>query len=324
MKVLLIFYMILSAIFCKKIYSEVLIMIPVYNRPDLIELQYKTFNKFLKDDYTLMVFNDADNDHMQKKIESMCEKYNIICVRVPQTLHNSSPHAYRAPSSFRHGEVLQFAFENYGFKHNDIVTPFDSDMFLITDFSIREYLGDYDLTYINTNIGAGIQNYRYSISTHFGPINMPKLKNPEELRFIPSYYPNGEFFDTGENAHFYFLKYKDQLKMKKIGLDRDVFHDLGLDLKKDLREQLRARDFSEDIIQLIIEICDAAKQASKVNPKNKNNIYYNLAIGFYEKNIFLDYKHGTSYNPEIGPPKGAESVVIKDRILKRFINQLIN
>ena len=300
---------------------EVLIMVPVYNRPDFIEMQYKTFKKFLKDDYTLMVFNDASNEYMCKKIENECAKYEITCIRVPQNLHNIHPFCGRAPASFRHGEVLQFAFENYGFKHNDIVTPVDSDMFLIEDFSIREYLGDYDLTYIKTCIGCP-KGERFSISTHFGPINMPKIPSPETMRFIPSMYPDGEFFDTGENTHFYFLKHQDKLNMKKIDLVRGVYCDFELNKTQDVFSQLVQRGYRQDVSQLIVEIYDVADQFARRNPNN-STIYYDTDIGFYEKNIFLDYKHGTSYDPEIGPREGHIMEPIKDKMVKTFVYRLL-
>ena len=39
--------------------TKVLIFTYSYNKPEFIELQYKTFKKFLLDDHELIVFNDA-------------------------------------------------------------------------------------------------------------------------------------------------------------------------------------------------------------------------------------------------------------------------
>ena len=59
--------------FSLPIYSEkVLIFTYSYNRPDFIEIQEKTFKKFLKDDYEFVVFNDARYPDMQAKIRNTC------------------------------------------------------------------------------------------------------------------------------------------------------------------------------------------------------------------------------------------------------------
>ncbi len=47
--------------------AKVLLFTFAYNRPELIELQYKTFKKFLLDDYELIVINDAKSPDMIKQ-----------------------------------------------------------------------------------------------------------------------------------------------------------------------------------------------------------------------------------------------------------------
>ena len=43
------------------LHAKVLIYTYAYNRPDFIEIQHKTFQKFLKDDYEFVVFDDGDS-----------------------------------------------------------------------------------------------------------------------------------------------------------------------------------------------------------------------------------------------------------------------
>lgn len=54
--------------------EKVLIITTVYNRPDFIELQAKTFEKFLKDDYRFVVFNDARDKtcNGESKVPVLC------------------------------------------------------------------------------------------------------------------------------------------------------------------------------------------------------------------------------------------------------------
>ena len=67
---------------------KVLIFTYAHNRPDFIEIQHKTFEKFLQDDYEFVVWNDANNNNMSKNIENMSKKYNIRCIRIPQEIHD--------------------------------------------------------------------------------------------------------------------------------------------------------------------------------------------------------------------------------------------
>lgn len=123
-----------------------------HNRPDFIEIQYKTFKKFLLDDYEFVIFNDAKDEKMCEKIEHMCNKYCITHIRIPQEIHDR-PYLERLPRerelyhhpTVRNCNVVQYSLDTLGFDHNDIVALFDSDLFLIKPFSIREYLKGSDL-----------------------------------------------------------------------------------------------------------------------------------------------------------------------------------
>ena len=135
-------------------YSKVLIFTYAYNRPDFIETQYKTFKKFLLDEYEFIVFNDAIKVDMIKKINTMCKKYNIRCVRIPQAIHNM-PYLDKSPKnhnlarfhfcSVRNCNVVQYSLDILGVDHDDIVALFDSDIFLIKEFSISQFLHNHKL-----------------------------------------------------------------------------------------------------------------------------------------------------------------------------------
>jgi len=121
-----------------------------YNRPEFIELQHRTFKKFLRDDYKFIVFNDAKSDHLCSAIERMCEKFDIECIRIPQEIH-SRPYLQRwstedpTGANCRNANVVMYSLHTKGFKHDDILALIDSDLFLIQPFSIREYLKGYDI-----------------------------------------------------------------------------------------------------------------------------------------------------------------------------------
>ncbi len=140
--------------------SHILIFTYSYNRPDFIEIQSKTFKKFLKDDYEFIVFNDAKDNAMAQQINNMCAKLAIRCVRIPQSIHTKPylkrwPHEdFQAPA-VRNSNVVMYSLNEIGFKHDGIVVLLDSDMFLIRDFSIHQYLHRYDL--------AGLEQERAGI-----------------------------------------------------------------------------------------------------------------------------------------------------------------
>ena len=68
-------YLTLLLLFNSSIHAKILIYTFAYNRPDFIEIQYHTFKKFLKEEFELVVFNDARKEEMKQEIDSMCKKY---------------------------------------------------------------------------------------------------------------------------------------------------------------------------------------------------------------------------------------------------------
>src|SRR5690348_14973933 len=67
--------------------AQVMIFTYAFNRPDFIEIQHKTFQKFVQDEYTFIVFNDANNEQMARAINETCQKLNIVPIRIPQDIH---------------------------------------------------------------------------------------------------------------------------------------------------------------------------------------------------------------------------------------------
>ncbi len=284
-----------------QIYAKVLIIIPVYNRPDFIEWQCNLFKKFLKDDYEIKMFNDADNDPMQQAIEQTCANLGITCIRVPQNLHNIDPNCYRASASFRHGEVLQFAFDNYGYDHDDIVAVFDSDVFLIHEWNIRDYMRDYDL---NAAVVWGDPNAMITGScVHFLIMNMPKLEHRRSFGFRAKF-ENGGFEEPGGDGLGYFKAHPDlNIKCSSSLAGVRSSEALNLNAAEDVGVQLESRGYTPAEIDLILSI-------------RNSNVYCD--IGFWDTNLFLDYKHGSGWNGPTG-----QMVETKNRLVGKFIHSLL-
>jgi len=161
----------LTFILSHQLFATIRILTFHYNQPDFVEIQYKTLAKFLKDDFELIVFNDAKTEEYEKLIEQTCNKYQIKHVRFEQEWHRTDPlntyikkrleepttigtWGYDASTSLeeiqnnpsiRHNHVIQYALDHFGYDHDDIVVVMDADNFLIKPLSIRELLGSNDI-----------------------------------------------------------------------------------------------------------------------------------------------------------------------------------
>lgn len=182
--------------------ARVLIFTYSYNRPDFIEIQYKTFKKFLKDEYEFIVFNDACDEPIEHAINHLCQRYNIRCVRIPQEIHDR-PYLQRWPGesyhhpAVRNCNVVQYSLDTIGFNHDDIVALFDSDLFLVKDFSIKEFMRSFDI--------AGVAQSRPNVDyLWIGLVflDMKSLPNKSTINFncgkigdIP--------VDAGGHTHYY-------------------------------------------------------------------------------------------------------------------------
>lgn len=203
--------------------AKVLVMTHCYNRPDFIEMQFNTLKKFLKDDYEYVVFNDGPTNKLSTLINEACQKLSIRCFKVPQEIHQQ-PYLLRAPwedrncPSVRTANAIQYSFDSFAFNHDGIVAVIDSDMFLIRDFSITDYLKDNDISAVAQWRGSnGIITYLWNGIMFF---NMNTLPNKESLNFNCGSI-EGNHTDTGGYTYYYLkenpeakiLYMRDQLDM---------------------------------------------------------------------------------------------------------------
>lgn len=119
--------------------EKVLVLTVAYNRPDFIPYQYKCFQKFLKEPFEYVVYNNADNNDICRVIAKTCKDLGIECVRVPQDIHKSG-----APS-IRCAESLNYAISSHAINHHGKICIIDSDMFLLKPFSISKHLDGYNI-----------------------------------------------------------------------------------------------------------------------------------------------------------------------------------
>jgi hypothetical protein len=120
------------------------IVTAVVNNPVFIEIQYYTLKKYFKgSNYEFIVFNDAKdfpdftnfNDvTIKTKIEEVCSKLDIKCINIPNDKHKKVKCA-----AIRCADSMNYIL-NYQKENPDKYLLIDSDMFLIDDFDINNYL----------------------------------------------------------------------------------------------------------------------------------------------------------------------------------------
>jgi len=196
------------------LYAKVLIITLNHNRPDFITLQHRSFARFLHDDYKFIVFNDAVEEQLIQQIDTTCTDLGIPCVRCTQ--ENRTPATGSVNPIWameRHAQALHYALETIGFKHDCIVMIIDSDMVLIKDFSVTDFMQGYDIAGLKYSITppksttptvyiwAGLMFFR-----------MNTLPQKETMRFNHVYIKKIRT-DTGGAFHTY-LEHNPHIKIR--------------------------------------------------------------------------------------------------------------
>lgn len=109
----------------------------VVNRPNFVEIQQKLFQKFLKDEYQFHVIDDSVDEDISKEFKNLCLNNNISYYKKPSITSPMNPAQSCAAA-------VQWTYDNIITKKysEDIVFFCDSDMFLLEEFNITEYMKD--------------------------------------------------------------------------------------------------------------------------------------------------------------------------------------
>jgi len=183
--------------------QKVLIITHNYNRPEFIEIQYKTFKHFLQDEYEFVVFNDANTTDMFKQINEMCDRYTIRSMAIPQSIHEK-PYLPRVPDEWlhrpnvRHVNALQYSLDILGFDFDGIVAIVDSDLFLVKPLSINEYMTGYDIASVGRGAPGDILYFWPGIVF----LKMNELPDKRSMNFNCGSI-NGNNVDSGGWTHYY-------------------------------------------------------------------------------------------------------------------------
>lgn len=100
-----------------------------------IDIQYRQFKKYIKEDFEFILFNDAIDKKMEDNINLITSFNNIKCVRVPQQIHkvNNPSEGYAA--------TLNWAVKEFAVKNNlEIIVLVHTDVIPIDDICISNII----------------------------------------------------------------------------------------------------------------------------------------------------------------------------------------
>lgn len=280
--------------------GKVLIFTYSYNCPEFIEMQHKTFKKFLIDEYEFVVFNDAVNSDHYKAIHETCDRLNVKCIDIPQEIH----HSFNA--SDRNGAVVDYSLRNYGFDHNGIVALFDSDLFLVKSFSIKKHMFNAHLSglYQDRMSGSYIADYLW-IGLVF--LDMTKLIDKRELGFSPTKIDGVIGVDTGGYSHYYLRNHRSiPVRFVNQRYMQESWHIL-------------TKDSSQGSTSISLS---AIGEAKRYGGFNNDQIEYILDSGPTDTEFlcdahFVHYRGGTNWDE-----KSSEIHTHKIHALRRYIDRI--
>ncbi len=168
----------------------------VVNRPDFVILQNKLFQKFLKDDYQFHIVDDSIDLNISNQFKSICLENNFKYYKKPKREFGLNPAQSCA-------DAIQWTYDNI-IKVNyltDIVFFCDSDMFLIDEFSISEYMKD--------AVISGLPQTRGHVYYMWNGImffDMKKIFEIDPDLDFSDGMVDDHLTDVGGNLHWYFKK----------------------------------------------------------------------------------------------------------------------
>lgn len=174
----------------------------VVNRPDFVLLQNNLFKKFLKNEYQFHIIDDSIEEDISQKFKDICSQNKLNYYSTPDDIEDNNP-------STKVGNVIQWAYDtiiktNYS---DQIVFWLDSDMFLIDDFDVCDYMNDC--------IVSGLPQIRGKIKYMWNGLmffNMPKIVEVDPDIFFNIDFIDGQHLDTGGQTYRYFKKNNIEMK----------------------------------------------------------------------------------------------------------------
>jgi hypothetical protein len=285
--------------FTSHINSKLLIFTYAFNRPDFIEIQKKTFDRFLTEEYEFVVFNDAKDIDLEKAIIQTCNRLNIKCIRIPQKIHDL-PYLQRWPGEdFNHPGVrpanaIQYSLNEYGFNHNDYLLIIDSDCFLVKALDVRKYMQNCHLAGVPQSRGSNIE-YLWNGLVFMDCASMP---NKKTINFN-SGKVHDVSVDIGGHIHYY-IQQNPNAKVKRI----DCIHSSNFLCQECNNFQKNSCKHNRAILEI-----------SNFDPKTINFIQSGISnFEFLLEHAFLHYRGGGNWDNQSDEYHANKTTLLNDYI----------
>jgi len=187
-------------------------------RPDFITVQHESLKKFLKDDYELVVLNNAlDSKSRREEISTICKNLDIRCIEVKKDLRFmviGKQKVFTWLGSYKNANVacaypIKWAWEMMCEENKGgLFAVMDSDMFLCRPISLADEVGEQDASFIIQYRGLedgrkkASVTYIWNAFCIFNPEKIPNIKDMNwDCGIIKKSFINGHTVDVGGYIH---------------------------------------------------------------------------------------------------------------------------
>jgi hypothetical protein len=184
-----------------------------YNKPAFIELQKKSFDKFIKE-YTFTVIDNSIDKNISSEIKEMCKSHNINFIET----ENKFDSRYNGLHGLSHEIGIKLFLDKLKntHKNTDIVMLLDHDVFLVSDISkiLDTILNSSILTLKQQRehiyyVWPGLTVFNLNNCVN---INEISLNGAQLVNGVWEPIDNGIFTDVGGHSFHYLKKYENELK----------------------------------------------------------------------------------------------------------------
>lgn len=192
--------------------AKVNIFAHYFGQPEFIKYQYLFFKKNMLDDYDFVVFEDSFDPEVSAVIKSECERYGITYIHIPksvfekpQFLSGSFNVDITAPS-VGCAVATQYIYDHYIAPSENLTLLLDNDIFLLSPFSLENYLGSHAFAYNEQIRGNEIACVDYMLP-NFVIFRPPSMPDKGRLDFnLGTVLGNNT--DSGGFSHFYLREFR--------------------------------------------------------------------------------------------------------------------
>jgi hypothetical protein len=209
-------------------------------RPDFIELQLRTFRKYLQEPFSFTVFNNAvfpdKHPYYREEVDRVCHELGIPVIDVQKdpelttrlANQESDYQIFSLGGAYANPNVacaypLCWAWENFIAQEKEPVCFLDSDLFLTGPVRLSEYLERYDMVFV-PQFRVGAKEYMWNVLFLANP---SKLPDPRSINWYCGKINNVPV-DVGGQTYRY-LETHPELKALRVGARHIDDSDPGAD-----------------------------------------------------------------------------------------------